>query len=86
MTAVILTHSMSVPVFRAPSAQLARGADEGFVRTMAGQEHDLLTKISPFLDKHLLFPLLEHVQSLNVSDLLCHFPQNWSPGLCRRRC
>lgn len=25
-------------------------------------EYDLLPRISPFLDKHLLFPLLEHTQ------------------------
>lgn len=29
-------------------------------------EHDLLPKISPFLDKHLLFPLLEHIQKLEI--------------------
>uniref|UniRef100_A0A6U2FUM0 Eukaryotic translation initiation factor 3 subunit E n=1 Tax=Hemiselmis andersenii TaxID=464988 RepID=A0A6U2FUM0_HEMAN len=29
-------------------------------------QYDLLTKISPYLDKHLLFPLLEHVQEQKV--------------------
>ena len=35
---------------------------------MAGQsaadvvEYDLLPRISPYMDKHLLFPLLEHIQ------------------------
>ena len=32
-------------------------------------EFDNIQKIAPFLDKHLLFPLLEHVQSQNVSHL-----------------
>jgi len=32
-------------------------------------EFDNIQKIAPFLDKHLLFPLLEHVQSQNVSQL-----------------
>jgi hypothetical protein len=36
-------------------------------RAMAGQasdvvEYDLLPRISPYMDKHLLFPLLEHIQ------------------------
>ncbi|KAJ1490602.1 putative eukaryotic translation initiation factor 3 subunit [Baffinella frigidus] len=29
-------------------------------------EFDLLPKITPYLDKHLLFPLLEHVQKLQI--------------------
>lgn len=40
------------------------------------QQYDLLTKISPYLDKHLLFPLLEHVQSQNVTLLA---PRLWQP-------
>ena len=30
-------------------------------------EFDNIQKIAPFLDKHLLLPLLEHAQSQNVS-------------------
>ena len=29
-------------------------------------EYDLLPRISPFLDKHLLFPLLEHTQKQSI--------------------
>ena len=36
-------------------------------------EFDLLPKITPYLDKHLLFPLLEHVQKLQVPSLAINF-------------